>query len=107
MDCLGHRITPGRLEVSLKREDTLEGFQIPATQTQVRSFLGMCNVYRRFLKDFGKIAGPLNDHLIKSMPADLWPLIGEQLVAFDTLEQLLFEPPIFRLPCTVALPPSS
>ncbi len=49
----------------MKRKDALEGFQFPTTQTQVRSFLGMCNVYRRFLKDFGKIAGPLNDHLIK------------------------------------------
>ncbi len=59
VDYLGHRITPGRLEVALKRKDTLEGFQFPTTQTQVRSFLGMCNVYRRFVKDFAKIPGPL------------------------------------------------
>ncbi len=49
VDCLGHRITTGRLEVALKRKDALEGFQFPTTQTQVRSFLGMCNLYRRFV----------------------------------------------------------
>ncbi len=42
---LGQRITPGRLEVDLKRKDALDVFQFPRTQTQVRSFLGMCNVY--------------------------------------------------------------
>ncbi len=95
---LGHRITPGRLEVALKRKDTLEGFQFRTTQTQARSFLGMCNVYRRFVKDFAKIAGPLNDLLKKGMPAELEPPTIEQLGAFQTLKQRLLEPPIVRLP---------
>ncbi len=73
MDYLGHRITPGGLEVALKRKDALEGFQFPTTQTQVLSFLGMCNVYRRFVKDFDKITAPLNDLLKKGVPADLGP----------------------------------
>ncbi len=81
MDYLGHRSTPGRLEVALKRKDALEGFRFPTTQTQVRSFLGICNVYRLFVKDFAKIAGPLNDLLKKGIPADLGPPTGEQLVA--------------------------
>ncbi len=67
---LGHRITPGPLEVALKRKDTLEGFEFPTTLTQVRSFLGMCKVYRRFVKDVATIAGPLNDLLKNGMPAD-------------------------------------
>ncbi len=87
VDYLGHRITPGRLEIALKRKDALEGFQFPTTQKQLRSFLGMCNGYRRFVKDFAKIAGPLSGLLKKGMPADLGPPTGKQLVAFDTLKQ--------------------
>ncbi len=82
----------------MKRKDAMEGFQFPTTQTQVRSFLGMCNVYRRFVKDFAKIAGPLNDLLKKGMPADLGPPTGEQFVAFNTPKQRLLAPPILRLP---------
>ncbi len=98
VDYLGHRITPGRLEIALKRKDAQEGFQFPTTQTQVRSFLRMCNVNRRFVKDFAKIAGPLNDLLRKGMPADLGPPTGGQLVGFETLKQRLLAPPILRLP---------
>ncbi len=98
VDYLGHRMTPGRLEVALKRKALLEGFQFPPTQTQVRSFLGMCKVHRLFIKDFAKIAGPINDLPKKGMPAHLGPPTGEQLVAFNTLKQRLLAPPILRLP---------
>jgi len=33
----------------------------PKTRSQIRSFLGMCNVYRRFTVDFAKTAKPLKD----------------------------------------------
>ncbi len=95
---LGHRITPGQLKVDLKRRDALEGFQFPRTQTQVRSFLGMCNVFRRFVKDFAKIAGPLNELLKKGMPVDLEPPTDQQIEAFHELKRRLLEPPILRLP---------
>ncbi len=60
VDYLCHRITPGRLEGALKREDALEGFLFSSTQTQVRSILGMRNVYRRFVKEIAKIAARSN-----------------------------------------------
>ncbi len=65
-------------------KDTLEGFPLPTTQTKVRSFLGSCNVYRRFVKDFAKIASPLNDLPKKRvcplilglrLASSAWPLI--------------------------------
>ncbi len=75
----------------------MEGFLFPTTPTQVRSFLGMCNVYCRFVMDFAKIADPLNDLFKKVMSADLTPPTGEQIGAFQTLKQRLLETPILRL----------
>ena len=44
IDYLGHVIRPGKLEVAEKNTAALQGFKEPTTQTQLRSFLGMCNV---------------------------------------------------------------
>ena len=57
---LGHMIRPGTLEVERRNVFAIERARPPQNQTELRSFLGMCNVYRRFVKDFAKIAAPLN-----------------------------------------------
>jgi RNase H-like domain found in reverse transcriptase len=70
----------------------------PTTQTELRSFLGLCNVYRRFVKGFDKIAAPLNILLRKGETPQLSPLSPEQVFAFDTLRNSLLHPPILALP---------
>jgi len=59
MEYLGHVIRPGRVRVLEKNLQALRGLPYPETQTQMKSFLGMCGVYRRFVADFAKIARPL------------------------------------------------
>ena len=67
----------------------------------MKSFLGCCNVYRRFVKSFAKIASPLSDMFKKDSEID-WdqPIVPteEQQEAFDALKQKLVEPPILALP---------
>jgi Reverse transcriptase (RNA-dependent DNA polymerase) len=55
---LGHVIRPGKLEVAAKNTDALKTAKPPATQTELRSFLGLCNVYRRLVPSFAKVASP-------------------------------------------------
>jgi len=55
----GHVIRPGRVHVLEKNLRALRGLRYPKTQTQIKSFLCMCSVYRRFVADFSKIANPL------------------------------------------------
>jgi Reverse transcriptase (RNA-dependent DNA polymerase) len=62
---LGHVIGPGTLSVSEKNTRALRTAKPPTTQTELRSFLGLCNVYRRFVSGFAKIAEPLNALLRK------------------------------------------
>jgi Reverse transcriptase (RNA-dependent DNA polymerase) len=52
VDYMGHVIRPGLLGVAEKTTDALQTAAPPRTQTELRSFLVMCNVYRRFLPKF-------------------------------------------------------
>jgi len=45
-------------------EDKVAGvlnWSVPKTVRDVRKFLDLANYYRRFVKDFAKLARPLND----------------------------------------------
>jgi len=43
---LGHVIKPGKLCVATKTTEAVAKFKLPETQTHIKSFLGLCNVYR-------------------------------------------------------------
>jgi Reverse transcriptase (RNA-dependent DNA polymerase) len=73
VDYFGHVIRPGRLGVAENNTDSLKGATLPRTQTELRSFLGLCNVYRRFVPRFAALAAPLNIYLTKVNP----PVLGE------------------------------
>lgn len=52
----------------------------------VRSFLGHAGFYRRFIKDFSKIAKPLSSLLVQGVP---YEFIEECIKAFNTLKEKL------------------
>ena len=70
----------------------------PESITQLRSFLGACNVYRRFVKDYSKIASPLSDMVRKNAGNDWHNPTKEQLHSFEELKARLNAPPILALP---------
>jgi hypothetical protein len=41
--------------------EALKSWSIPTTLTQLWSFLGLAEFYRRFMRDFSTIAAPVND----------------------------------------------
>jgi Reverse transcriptase (RNA-dependent DNA polymerase) len=98
VDYLGHVIRPCQLSVADKNTAALKDTRHPTTQTELRSFLGLCNVYRRFVKGFAKIAAPLNVILRKGEIPQLGPLSPEQVIAFETLRVSLLNPAILALP---------
>lgn len=55
----------GEWNVSNKVIDEVQELEPPRTKPQLRSFLGMCNFYRNFVKDVAIITAPLNKLLTK------------------------------------------
>ena len=98
VDYLGHVIRPGRLGVAEKNTESLRNAKLPRTQTELRSFLGLCNVYRRFVPRFATLAAPLNRYLTKGQPPILGQLTDDAVDAFNALRARLLSPPILALP---------
>ena len=69
----------------------VQSWSRPKSVTEVRSFLGMAGYYRRFIKDFARIAIPLTKLTKKEQPY-VWTEKCEQ--AFSSLKKALIEPPI-------------
>ena len=56
---LGHVVSKDGIQVDPRKIEAVIDWPRPTTITEVRSFLGLAGYYRRFVKDFSKIAAPL------------------------------------------------
>jgi hypothetical protein len=65
---IGYVVTPQGIEVDEAKIEAIKSRPIPATLTQLRSFLGLEGFYRCFMRDFNTIAAPLNDLTKKGAP---------------------------------------
>lgn len=92
----GHVIRPGQLLIDEARLHSSNEAKHSTTQTELRSFLELSNVYRRFISGFIRIAGPLNKVLKKGQPTKLDPLLPAQTKALDSLKALVTSAPIYR-----------
>ena len=98
VEYLGHVLRPGSLSVNEKNHKAIKTAIFPKTQTQLRSFLGMCNVYRRLTVDFAKTAKPLKDLNNVKLPKRLSPPTPEEQAALVKLREQLCHPPILAIP---------
>nr|GFA28803.1 retrovirus-related Pol polyprotein from transposon 17.6 [Tanacetum cinerariifolium] len=92
---LGHKISKQRIKVNKAKVDVITKLPHPTTVKGIRSFLGHADFYRRFIKDFLKIARPMTRLLEKDTP---FIFSQECVVAFQTLKRKLTEAPILIAP---------
>lgn len=59
IEFLGHIIKNGRITVDPEKTAAMQNYPIPKTLKELRSFLGLTGYYRRFIRDYAKIAKPL------------------------------------------------
>jgi len=97
LEFLGHMVGEGLLRVVQSKIDALERAPSPTTITQVRSFIGFCSYYRKFVPNFAAIAAPLYDLTRKGQPKlVVWKQVHQN--AFIELKQALSSTPILYLP---------
>lgn len=92
---LGFQVTDGKILPDGRNIETIERFPTPKNIKGVRSFLGLCNFYRKFIPHFADIAMPLT-RLTKSGIKFLWSESTER--AFEDLKKCLITYPCLRLP---------
>jgi hypothetical protein len=59
VDFLGHTVSRDGIATDKKKITTVTEWKVPTTVKEVRSFLGLTGYYRRFIKDYARIATPL------------------------------------------------
>jgi RNase H-like domain found in reverse transcriptase/Integrase zinc binding domain len=69
-----------------------------ANRALLRSFLGLCNIYRRFVPRFAALAAPINIYITKGNQPVLGKLSEAARKAFEALRQKLLSPPVLALP---------
>ena len=83
---LGHKISAWGIEVDRAKIDVIEKLPPPSNVKGIRSFLGHAWFYRRFIKDFSKIARPWSNLLNKDV---VFKFDEECSATFQTLKDKL------------------
>ena len=92
---LGHVVTKDGIATDVKKVEAVQNWPVPKTVKEVRSFLGLCSYYRKFVKSFATIAKPLHQ-LSEKAQKFVWDQPCQD--AFVRLKHLLTEAPILTYP---------
>ncbi|RYQ91269.1 hypothetical protein Ahy_B09g097162 isoform A [Arachis hypogaea] len=92
---LGHVVSHEGISVDPAKVDVITTLPHPSSVREVRSFLGHAGFYRRFIKDFSKIALPLSRLLQKDVDFEF---DSECVKAFEELSKIITVAPIVRGP---------
>ena len=96
---LGHTVGKNGISPDPTKVDKIVNYPVPANVKEVQRFHGCASYYRKFIKNFAKIAAPLYLLFRKDTPFQ-WK--EEQQKAFDTIKKALTTAPILAYPDTQA-----
>ncbi|KAL0422585.1 UNVERIFIED_CONTAM: Transposon Tf2-11 polyprotein [Sesamum latifolium] len=92
---LGHIVERGCIRMDPKKVQAIEEWQPPSDVHDLRSFLGLANYYRRFVKGYSEIARPMTDLLKKT---ETWKWTPQCQESFDNLKRAMVTDPVLALP---------
>ena len=67
----------------------------PKEPVDVRSFLGLCGFYQRFVTNYAQVAAPLNDLLRKNL---VWQWSDKEKQSFQQLKRQMLSAPVLIVP---------
>ncbi|KAJ3459939.1 hypothetical protein MRS44_016012 [Fusarium solani] len=91
VEFLGHIISPNEIRMDPKKIAAVRDWPQPENLKEVQSFIGFANYYRRFIRNFGKIAIPLTE-LTKKETRFIWTPKAEE--AFQALKEAILKEPV-------------
>jgi len=92
VEFLGYIIGREGVKMSKDKVDTVLKWKTPESLAEVQSFLGFANFYRRFIKDYSRVARPLTELTKKT--AGKWSWNQEAEAAFKELKERFTTAPI-------------
>ena len=95
VDFLGHVINEQGVHTNPQKIECVKNWPLPKNITELRSFLGLCSYYRRFIANFSHVAKPLTRLTEKDQKFNWTTECSE---AFDRLKHMLVTAPILAHP---------
>ena len=95
VEYLGHLINAEGIHTDPKKIQAVVDWPEPRHKTDVRSLLGTCGYYRKFIRGYSELAGPLTRLLRNDVLFDWTPACQQ---SFEHLKQSLTEAPILVYP---------
>ena len=83
------------IETDPEKTRAIQEWPIPRSISEVRSFIGLCSYYRKFVHHFAEIAAPLHD-LTKKHAAFRWE--ERHHTAFSQLKTRHITSPVLSMP---------
>lgn len=95
VDFLGYRIDMNGVGTDPQKIAAVVNWPTPTKLREVRSFVGLCSYYRRFVPGFATVAAPLHA-LTKKNQSFRWS--DQCQASFETLKEMLTTAPVLGLP---------
>jgi hypothetical protein len=92
---LGHVVSKEGIKVDPVKIRAIQDWAVPESVPHLRSFLGLATYFRKFIRDFSRIAAPLHRLTRKDVPWDWSPQCAS---AFQALKDVLTQAPCLAFP---------
>ena len=92
---LGHEVSRDGIQTNPKLIDSVRNWKKPTSVKGIQQFVGLCNYYRQFIRNFSERAAPLTRLTRKGIPF-VWD--EKCQFAFQDLKQALCDSPVLAYP---------
>jgi transposase InsO family protein len=92
---LGHLVSADGISPHPEKTEQILNWDVPRCVRDVRAFIGITSYYRKYIKDYGRIASPLTALTAKNK-VFVWSQECQE--AFEMLKAALVSPPILAMP---------